>query len=340
MRYGPALAVIIAALTLAAVFPMAVSSDSDAASTYYGEDKINICGYVTGYDSTMAAPNIYVFIVHKEIESEKELYKYTNLDDDPNETPLISATIDSNNKFSVVVPKINNTIADYYFCFDIYSIKNLPWYTEKHTIIPDSTLPSSMEGKDYLAYKIPRPESGWASVTPCNPYNLNPSTEYWMTADDPTDPWVIGLSRSMGKVTGHVSNIVRGEPTDLGGVLVEFFNSDGKRAAYTTTDKDGDYEVEVPTGDYNVEFYRGNFRHETIQVNVIEGNNRATEVTMEYEMENVYFGYDLTHFLMFVGAGICIFLIITSLGFQYRRIKKNKSGNEWILDDMPEEKDE
>ena len=43
---------------------------------------------------------------------------------------------------------------------------------------------------------------------------------------------------------------------------------------------------------------------------------------------------------MFIGAGICVLIIILSIGFQYKRMKGHKAGREWILDDMPEQDDD
>ena len=143
----------------------------------------------------------------------------------------------------------------------------------------------------------------------------------------------------MGEISGHVSIMVRGSQSNLEDVRVELF-SDGKQVAYTNTDSKGNFSLEVPTGSYELTFNRGNYRHDPVPVEVIEGKNTIPEVTMELEMDNSYFGYDLVHFLMFIGAGICVLIIILSIGFQYKRMKMNRSGREWILDDMPEDDDE
>ena len=97
--------------------------------------------------------------------------------------------------------------------------------------------------------------------------------------------------------------------------------------------------LKVATGSYTITYNRGNYTHEPVEIEVIEGTNKAPEVTMELEMDTSYFGYDLVHFMMFVGAGICVLIVMISIGFQYKRMKKNKSGKEWILDDLPEKEE-
>ena len=154
MRYAPALAVAIAAIFLVTAVPF-VANDSDADTTYVDPtSKLNLCGYITGYDSTAVAPNAYMFVVHKEIVSGSEVYYYTNVNSDPMDGTPIKATVDSNNRFSIVIPRINTT-AEYYICFDMYSIKTVPWTNaEKRTIVPDSTLPTGVTAT-YTAFKIP-----------------------------------------------------------------------------------------------------------------------------------------------------------------------------------------
>ena len=68
MRYVPALAFAVTALFLMAAVPF-IANDADAVSTYVDpDDQLNLCGYITGYDSSAVAPIAYMFVVHKEID--------------------------------------------------------------------------------------------------------------------------------------------------------------------------------------------------------------------------------------------------------------------------------
>ncbi len=345
MRYGPALAIVIAAAFMMSAVPFMASSSSDAdpdpPSSYVDpNDKLNLCGYITGYDTTSSsAPKAYLFVVHKETESGSVVYYYTNVNDDPKDGSLIGGPVDSNGMFSIVIPRINTT-AEYYIWFDMYSIRTVPWTdAEKSTIVPDSTWPAGVTGT-YTAYKIPH-EYLWSDTTEYPSYDKDHPTDNrnWITDDDRTKPGLISLQRSMGEISGHVSIMVRGSQNNLEDVRVELF-SDGKQVAYTSTDSRGNYTLEVPTGSYELTFTRGNYHHEAVPVEVIEGKNTIPEVTMELRMDDSYFGYDLVHFLMFIGAGMCILIIIISIGFQYKRMKGHKAGREWILDDMSEQDDD
>ena len=340
MRYAPALAVAIAAIFLVTAVPF-VANDSDADTTYVDPtSKLNLCGYITGYDSTAVAPNAYMFVVHKEIVSGSEVYYYTNVNSDPMDGTPIKATVDSNNRFSIVIPRINTT-ADYYICFDMYSIKTVPWTNaEKRTIVPDSTLPTGVTAT-YTAFKIPH-DTMWTDTTEYPSYDeTNPSAHrIWITDSSRTDPGLISLERSMGEIVGHVSTTIRGNLNDLVNVRVELYSKDGGQVAYTNTDDDGNYNLNVPTGNYELRFYRGNYNHAPVPIEVIEGSNSVPEVTMELEKDTSYFGYDLVHFMMFIGAGICIIIVLLSIGFQYKRMKGKKAGREWILDDMSEEEED
>ncbi|MBO7409958.1 MAG: carboxypeptidase regulatory-like domain-containing protein [Candidatus Methanomethylophilaceae archaeon] len=345
MRFASALAIAVAAIFMISAVPFVASSESyadpDPPSSYVDpDDKLNLCGYITGYDTTSSsAPKAYLFVVHKETESGTDVYYYTNVNDDPQDGSLIGESVDSNGMFSIVIPRINTT-AEYYIWFDMYSIRTVPWTNaEKRTIVPDASWPSGVTGV-YTAYKIPHEEL-WTNTTQYPSYDKEhpDDNRIWITDDDPSKTGLISLQRSMGEISGHVSIMVRGSQSNLEDVRVELF-SDGKQVAYTNTDSKGNFSLEVPTGSYELTFNRGNYRHDPVPVEVIEGKNTIPEVTMELEMDNSYFGYDLVHFLMFIGAGICVLIIILSIGFQYKRMKMNRSGREWILDDMPEDDDE
>ena len=345
MRYASALAIAVAAIFMMSALPFVANSVSDAADPtpdIYVDTSSNlaISGYISGYDTSSTTPRAYLFVVHKEIVDGKDVYQYTNLNPLQTDNPLISAQVDANNKFSVLIPRIINSDVEYYLSFGMYSIKSLPWTEDDEgvTIVPDDTCPSKTGS--YYAYKIPHSDP-WSDTTKYPTYNESSpdTTQVWITSSTNTGKGLISIDRAMGTVTGHVSIVVRGSQSNLEDVRVELY-SEGKQVAYTNTDSHGDYSLEVSTGTYELKFSRGNYTHAPVPVEVKEGINNVPEVTMELEMDNSYFGYDLVHFLMFIGAGICVLIIILSIGFQYKRMKMNKSGREWILDDMPEEDDD
>ena len=213
----------------------------------------------------------------------------------------------------------------------MYSIKTVPWIggdDSKKTIIPEHPSWPDSVSSSYVAYKIPR--SLWDISDP----------DVWITDKNLTDTGLISLQRSEGEISGHVSTVIRGDPNDLADVRVELINTFGKQVAYTNTDSKGNYSMTVPTGSYELRFYRGNYSHEPVLIEVNEGTNNVPEVTMELEKDTSYFGYDLEHFLMFIGAGICVVIVIMSIVYQYKRMKGKKTGKEWILDDMPGEEED
>lgn len=347
MRYGPALAVIVAALALVAAVPMMASSDSYAEDYVSPDDTLDIgvSGYITNYTPAEGVTlRAYIFVVIEIADS----YYYVNLNPTEEGTALVSATVDANNKFTLVVPRITNTNAEYFICFDYYSIETVPWIPGEDDIqeirpahstdITEHYWPATVT-RTYKAIKLPHTEP-WSDTTAYPSYDeTHPAdTEYWITAKDPASNGLIGLERSMGTVKGHVVNLIRGENNDLADVLVEFFNN-GDRVKSTTTDSGGDFEVNLPTGTYTVKFYKGNYHHEPITIDVTDSTYQMDDVVMELEMDTPFFGYDLVHFMMFIGAGLCITIIIISIAYQWRRIKQNKSGKDWILDDMPEEEE-
>ena len=93
----------------------------------------------------------------------------------------------------------------------------------------------------------------------------------------------------------------------------------------------------LPTGDYKVTVSRGNYTCEPIFITVRDGaETECGETTMTLTVHNDYFGYDLAHFLTIIGGAVCAAIILISIAFQWRRIKRNKSGKDWILDDQQE----
>jgi hypothetical protein len=343
MRYGPALAIAVVAIFLISAVPF-VANDSEASNPYADpyvdfDHKIQLRGCVTGFDISSESPKAYLFVVIED----GGVFKYINYNESDTDTSPVTAPIASDNTFTFIVPTITAVTAEYYIWFDLYSIKNVPWKVSDiengvESIEPEHpSWPDSIKRVYPSAYKIPH-ANAWDTYPSYDPDHPS-QNEFWITDKTPTESGVITLQRSMGTVTGHVSNTVRGDLNDLADVRVEIF-SNGRQILYTDTDSKGNYTFDVPTGSYELTFNRGNYHHSAINIEVVEGDNKAPEVTMELEMDNSYFGYDLVHFLMFIGAGICVLIIILSIGFQYKRMKMNRSGREWILDDMPEEDDD
>ena len=343
MRYGPALAIAVVAVFLISAIPFA-AEDSDAVNPYADpyvdfNHLIQRRGCVTGFDTSTDSPKAYLFVVIED----GGVFKYINFNESETDTSPVTASVGSDNTFTFIVPTITATSAEYYIWFDLYSIKNVPWMPSAldngvETIEPEHpSWPDSVKRVYPSAYKIPH-ANNWDTYPSYDPDHPS-QNEYWITDKTPKEPGVITLQRSMGTVTGHVSYNIRGGLSNLEDVRVEIY-SNGSQIQYTDTDSRGNYTFEVPTGSYELTFTRGNYHHEAVPVEVVEGKNAVPEVTMELQMDDSYFGYDLVHFLMFIGAGMCILIIIISIGFQYKRMKGHKSGREWILDDMPEQDDD
>ena len=326
----------VTALLLFAGIPL-VSDGSDATS-YVGDDKITICGYAE-YDAALdITPEIMVFVVYTTTEGKF----YVNV----NDGKLISATVngtDGNEKnhyfFSIgEVPLINSPAAEYYICaFNNFKINSVSSFieAERVTIHPDEESWGAIVAVDWDAWMI-KHDDPW-SETPAG-------ATVWVTGQyiEPSggDPGYLSgdhitMKTAMGAVKGHVDGIIGNKTENLNDVLVQFLRN-GSVVASTRTNSDGDYSLTVPTGYYTVKFSRGNYECDPIPFTVTEGTNTVPGASMTLTVSEDYFGYDLAHFLTIIGGAVCATIIFISIAFQWRRIKRNKSGKDWILDDQQE----
>lgn len=328
MRYVAALATILAVLTVFSAVPLAVCDSSDAnPEDYISEtDKLILEGKAVGAETSTVRPVIYVFVVYYDVGEDK--YLYINANEGKMLSCEVSTTEDADGyNFSISVPKISIIGADYYICaFNNFRIEGVP---------------NTLAGEPELIEPDPA-EWGTAIVPSYNAYKvIQSTTNYWKDMADGTEvplteySHVIYLKSATGTLSGHVSGIIGSTTSNLNDVLVQFYRGDNYVDS-TRTDSSGNYTIELPTGEYTVKFSRGNYDCEPVKATVNEGTNTVPDVTMTLKVSNEFFGYDLSHFLTIIGGAVCTIIILISIAFQWRRIKRKKSGKDWILDDLEE----
>ena len=339
MRYVAVLASAVALFMLVAALPMQFSDDSDATTYVDPTETITFAGYAMFSGSNDVLPQIFVFVVI--YDTTEDCYYYENVADNTILRGTVAGDTGSNKTsyfFSVEVPLITSPQAEYYICaFNNYKIGTVSSLIEDstQTISPD---PDNWEPTvvtyDYDAVMIKR--TTWATADPDEPIYI---TGGYNELDDTVSMDRISLIGSRGTITGHVNGIVGNSTTDLNDVLVQFYSGD-RLVDSARTDSHGDYEAQLPTGDYTVKFSRGNYECEPISITVTEGTHVAPSVSMTMTVDNSFLGFDIAHFMTILGGIVCAVLIVMSVAFQIRRIKHNKSGKDWILDDMDDGEEE
>lgn len=325
----------VTALLLFAGMPM--FSDSSDATSYVGDDMITICGYAE-YDAALdITPEIMVFVVYTTTEGKF----YVNVNDGKLISAPVKGTDDEESThyfFSIQnVPLITSPAAEYYICaFNNFKINSISSFieAERVTIHPDEESWGTIVAVDWDAWMIKH--DAWSGASA--------GATVWVTGQyiEPTeeDPGYLSgdhitMKTAIGAVKGHVDGIIGNKTDNLNDVLVQFMRN-GSVVASTRTNSDGDYSLTVPTGYYTVKFSRGNYECDPIPFTVTEGTNTVPSASMTMTVSNDYFGYDLAHFLTIMGGVVCAAIILISIAFQWRRIKRNKSGKDWILDDQQE----
>ena len=340
MKYGAILTAVAAMFMLLAALPVAVSDDSysDAVvvePTHVDTEKtLTFKGYAKFDTSVGVQPDLIIFVVFQDPATDE--YRYENV----NKGSLIRTTVSGDSSadatknyyFEITnIPLINVTTADYYIsAFNSFSIDGTSdsiEYTGK-TIVPDPDTWVDVSAGSWTAYKINR--SVW------NPYDPD-NTSIFIT-DEPPSLNRIHLGSAQGSLSGHVEGVIGNNTNNLNDVLVQIYQND-TFITDTRTNSHGDYSVTLPTGVYRITFSRGNYESDPITVTVSEGTNTAPNVTMTLSVQNNFLGFDLAHFLTIIGGIVCAFIIIISIIFQYRRIKKNQTGTDWILDDMEDDEE-
>ena len=342
MRYVAVLASVLAVLTLFSAIPVAVCDSSEATpfvpSDYVGTEDVTLYGMVGGYNpDDTSFPQVYVFVVYTDLtDPENPKYLYLNV----NKNQMLTANVvpqynettkETEYVFSIDVPQIISNEVEYYiYVFNNYKIDSVPPTIKPQgvTITPEEGWTDPTSVGDYKAYMI-KHDDPWA--------DWDTETQFDLSKYGTETGYKIALTKigAEGTVRGHVSGLIGSNSSDLNDVLVRFYKNN-EFVRDTTTDRNGNYSVTLPTGDYTVTFSRGNYSCEPIDVKVIEGSTTAKEVTMTLKVENDFFGQDLSHFLTIVGGVVCGLIILISIAYQWRRIKQKKSGKDWILDDMEE----
>ncbi len=329
---------LIVTLLLCACVPL-ISDDGSADTTYVTSDKISICGYAKYDTNTDVAPQIFVFVGYEDPVDEDVKY----IDAKGNGTMMkavisgvVSTTDESLNYYFEVtnVPLIDKTTsAHYYVCvfynFRICTVSSMIDPDSETEIVPDDTWETT--AKNWEAWQVE--DSVWNTAAANDEVFI---TGKYDEVNKQMSGDLISLERATGTVTGHVNGSIAGKIDGLDGVLVQFSRS-GTVVTETRTDDNGNYTATyVPTGDYTVTFSRGNYTCDPVTVTVNEGTNTVETATMTLKINTDFFGYDLAHFLAILGGAACVIIIVISIVYQWRRIKRKKSGKEWILDDMEE----
>lgn len=334
MKCAKTAAFVLTVLMVISCLPIAFSQDSSAVSTnpddFVYDDTIHLKGFAHFEDaSSSGLPTIYVFVVYYDVIN--DVHKYVNV----NNGKLMSAEVmynpanqndPKNYLFDVEVPLIKEPSANYYVCaFNGYEIgavsDKLSNTTEE--IVADGSWPANVKTK-FNACEIDR--TAWDTVSP--------NGDAWITGNTTNDLDCIFLSSARGTVRGHVIGEIAGNTNDLNNVAVEFYNKYDDLINTARTDKNGYFSTSLPTGDYTVKFSRGNYVCDPVEISVVEGTNDIGEFKMTISVDKQFFGYDLTHFLMLTGGGVCFVIIVIAIAYQFNRIKGKKPAREWIYNDM------
>ena len=323
-----------------AITAVALAAD-DSDASHVGTEEITFTGYTGGFTSYDASdesklPVIYIFVAYEQ----DTFYKYENVKNDALLSGYVSANTDSdgskNNLFSITVPLINAAGADYYLCaFNNYKVNGVSSFINPAavTITADDTWADTpQEGKEWKVWKID--SSVWSGAHDGDKFYI--TGEYDTVNKEPSVD-LIFLTGAYGSASGHVNGVIANNTDNLNDVLVQFYKND-RFIDSTRTGSNGIYRLEnLPTGDYKVTFSRGNYTCDPIYITIYDGaETDCGDIDMTLTVHNDYFGYDLAHFLTIMGGIVCAAIIFISIAFQWRRIKRNKSGKDWILDDQQE----